>query len=244
MNPDAFAGPVTQAPDPDQPWVENALPSEVRALAARLGATGDTASSRVTFEQTGSMRLRPALRPIRFKARQTMDLRRPAFTWRARMGPLGCVSVTDAYDGATGGLDVRFLGRLRLAHVDGDAVNKGELMRYLAELALAPDAILVNRLLSWRVADPKTLLVSAGRAAALSEVALKLDNEGRITSMSAESRPYADGKVIVDRPWFGSFSDYRRHRGRWLPFAAEVGWVLDGVPAIYWRGQMMDWSIA
>lgn len=222
---------------------DSVLPQAVRDLAERLGATDDASLTRVTLEQTGTMRPQPKGRAMRFSAYQTIDLRHLAFEWRAKSGPFGCISVVDAYDEGVGRLDVHLLRRVRLAHASGAAVNKGELMRYLAELAWAPDAILGNRSLVWRVADKRTLLVSAGHEQASGEVELKLDDTGQIASIWAQDRPYSDGKIIVDRPWFGRFSDYRQRLGRWLPFAGEVGWVLDGKPSIYWRGNISSWSI-
>jgi hypothetical protein len=43
-------------------------------------------------------------------------------------------------------------------------------------------------------------------------------------------------------PWRGRFSDYRRHNDRWLPFAAEVGWEIDGKEDVYWQGRVEQWE--
>jgi len=117
-------------------------------------------------------------------------------------------------------------------------------MRYLAELAWAPDAILANPALVWTVIDGRTLRVSAGRDDARGEVELRLDENGRIASISAKDRPRKEGAGFVERPWAGRFCDYRRHLGRWLPFAGEVGWVLDGQAVVAWRGTIQSWTIA
>jgi hypothetical protein len=45
-------------------------------------------------------------------------------------------------------------------------------------------------------------------------------------------------------PWRGRFSDYRRHFGRWLPFAGEVGWEIDGKEIVYWQGKIADWGLS
>lgn len=180
---------------------------------------------------------------MRFSARQTIALRHVAFSWRAKVGPLGCISVIDALTGGRGLLDVRLFGMLRLAHADGPATDKGEIMRYLAELAWAPDAILANGSPDWTVIDERTLRVAAGDARARGEVAFHLDDRGRVASIRAEDRPAMEGKNIVERPWIGKFADYREHQGRWLPFAGEVAWVLDGQEFVYWRGKLIKWSI-
>ncbi|TPG48395.1 hypothetical protein EAH89_22685 [Roseomonas nepalensis] len=221
------------------------LPPEVRALAQRLGAAGRPSPARVTLTQAGTMRDGPTDRFAPFSARQGIDLQRPAFTWRARTGPLGCVAVTDALQDGEAWLEVRFLGLLRIAGLrGGEEAARGEMMRYLAELAWAPDAILSNPFLSWRVLDERTLRVAAGQGAARAEVELGLDEEGRIASARADDRPRHEGGRFVPRPWRGRFHDHRRHEGRWLPFAGEVGWQVEGRWFTVWQGRIERWAIA
>lgn len=221
-----------------------ALPGPVIDLAKRLGVIGESTAKLVTLTQSGDMRLGTSARRTRFRASQTIDTCETSFAWRASAGPFGAISVCDAYRNGAGALDVRLFGRIRLAHMDGPALAKGEIMRYLAELALAPDAILLNRSLDWTVMDQKTLCVGAGSGAGRGTVRLDLDEEGRIGSIFAPDRPYTDGRLIDERPWSGCFFDYRRHAGRWLPFGAEVGWTVDGQVSNYWRGTMLSWSVA
>jgi hypothetical protein len=222
-----------------------ALPREVRDLAARLGASGKTSASTVTLRQRGTMRDPPGARERRFNAVQTISLRRLAFEWRASVGPFGCVSVLDALKDGQASLAVKAFAFLRIAGVRGGAdLMKGEIMRYLAELAWAPDAILCNPALAWTVVDERTLRVGAGQGPARGEVELQLDESGRIGQIRAEDRPRKEGSGFVERPWRGRFFDYRQHQGRWLPFAGEAGWVLGGQTFIAWRGTILDWAIA
>lgn len=127
------------------------VPADVRALAVRLGACMDQGGSSVALTQHGVMRDSPAGRWKRFTARQRIDLQRIDFEWRASTGPFGCISVVDALTQAGPTLDVKLFRYIKLAHLAGTAaVAKGEMMRYLAELAWAPDSILTNRTLEWR----------------------------------------------------------------------------------------------
>ena len=121
-------------------------------------------------------------------------------------------------------------------------VVRGELMRYLAELAWAPDAILLNTELRWREDGPDKLAVSAGSGETTAEVALSLDGQGRIVGAFAPDRPRSAKAPYLPAPWRGRFSDYRRHNDMWLPFAGEVGWEIDGVEEIYWQGRMEHWD--
>lgn len=114
-------------------------------------------------------------------------------------------------------------------------------MRYLAELAWVPDAILHNTALRWRVDGPDKLAVSAGLGDAAAEVVLSLDSDGRIAGSFAPDRPRSASVPFLPTPWQGRFSDYRRHDGLWLSFAGEVAWVIDGKEATYWQGHIAQW---
>jgi len=164
-------------------------------------------------------------------------VRRPRFEWHAVTGPSGLISVIDAFHDDQPKLEVRLFRRLRIAGVNGGvAAAKGEIMRYLAELAWAPDAILHNHMLAWTVGGDCTLRASAGHGSALGAVEFRLDNDGRIGSVFAPDRPRKEASGFVEHPWQGRFFDYRQHEGRWLPFGGEVGWILDGQEFVVWRG--------
>ncbi len=181
---------------------------------------------------------------MRFRAIESISVERPEFVWRASVGPLGCVSVVDAFRDGEATLAVRALNWVRLARVQGgEAAAKGEIMRYLAELAWAPDALVRNRALEWTAVDEHTLRVAAGRGLARGEVELRLNEDGRIGWVSAEDRPRKEGGGFVERPWRGRYTDYRGHHGRWLPFAGEVGWVLEDRPFIAWQGRLVEWAV-
>jgi hypothetical protein len=188
------------------------------------------------------MRDRPAAREMRFRATQTIDLQRLEFDWQASTGPFGCISVRDALRDGQAHLEVHLFRGLRFASIRGsDALSKGEIMRYLAELAWAPDAILLNPWLTWTIIDGRTLRVSTGLGNVRGEVELRLDESGLIARVSAQDRPHKEGSGFVERPWHGRFFDYRKYQHRWLPFAAEVGWILDGQTFISWRGEVLNW---
>jgi hypothetical protein len=178
-----------------------------------------------------------------FTATQSLSLRTCAFDWRARAGPLGVVSGRDALEHGEGRFDITALGFIpiaRAAHTT--ALVRGELMRYLAELPWAPDAIFLNPSLRWRADAADGFVVSAGEGATAVEVVLSLDTEGRIAGAFAPDRPRSATAPILPTPWRGRFSDYRQHDGRWLPFAAEVGWLLGGKERVYWQAHIESWT--
>jgi hypothetical protein len=179
----------------------------------------------------------------RFTSRQMIALDRCEFDWIARSGPAGIVSVRDALIDGVGHLHVRALGFVTLARAQpSPELTRGELMRYLAELAWGPDAILRNVGLRWREGGPDRLIVGAGAGDAAAEVTLTLDRDGRIAGAFAPDRGALIDGVTVPTPWRGVFSDYRLHDGVWLPFSGEVAWERPGGTFTYWQGQIGSWE--
>jgi hypothetical protein len=177
-----------------------------------------------------------------FTATQSIATDMCEFDWRARAGPFGLISGRDALLGGEGRFDIMALGIIpiaRAAHTP--ALVRGELMRYLAEIAWAPHAILHNHALGWRVIDAATLAVSAGTGETRCEVTLSLDTDGRITGSFAPDRPRNATPPILPTPWRGQFSDYRQHAGIWLPFSGEVAWEMEDRASPYWQCRINRW---
>lgn len=219
------------------------FPSAVADLAHRLGGRSGNGAA-VRLSQVGTMRTGPRKRWMRFIATQRIDVQHTGFDWRAHTGPFGLLSVHDALQDEKPTLEVEALGLRLISAPPHASALKGEIMRYLAELAWAPDAIMQNTQLRWRVLAADILSVACKVQAVRAEVQLTLDAEGRIASVYAPDRPRQEGAAFVERPWHGRFSDYRRHEGRWLPFAGEVGWDVDGNSFVAWRGELTGWSTA
>lgn len=227
--------------DGDHPLFQRLIPA-VADLARRLGARPN-GPARVSLTQTGRMRQTAISAWGGFTARQTIGVEHCAFDWQARTGPFGAVSVRDALAGGAGRLEVRALGVIPLARAQPSAqLTRGELMRYLAELAWAPDAILRNLGLRWRADGPDSLVVGAGSDDTATEVTLTLDGEGRIAGAFAPDRGALIDGVTVLTPWRGVFADYRLHDGVWLPFSGEVSWEKPAGAFTYWQGHIGTWE--
>ena len=220
------------------------IPAVVVDLATRLGAQAAPDGSIVTLAQTG--RMKTALGKdswMSFSARQSIQTGACNFEWCARFSPFGLVSARDALQNGVGRLDVKALGFIPIVRTPHTpALVRGELMRYLAELAWAPDAILANSALQWREGGSDELIVGAGEGASAVEIFLGLDSDGRIATAFAPDRPRSAVDPILSTPWRGRFSDYRLHQDRWIPFAGEVAWEIDGREEVYWHGRIESWE--
>ena len=118
----------------------NALPEPVIELARRLGNTKASVAKLVSLTHTGDMRMGQGTRKTRFRTRLAIDIAETSFTWREKAGPFGAISVCDDYCKGAGTLDVKAFGLKRAGHIDGPAIAKGEIMRYLVDLTCMPFA--------------------------------------------------------------------------------------------------------
>jgi hypothetical protein len=201
----------------------------------------DTSPRQVRIAQEGEMWLKPGGRAMRFAATQSFATERVAFWWRARFpiaGPIA-LSVIDEYADEDGQLAVRLLG-LPIRRQRGPETVAGEALRYLAELPLAPPAIVHNRGLEWRQLDEITAEVATTVLGERLAVTVEVDGEGDIVHTSSEMRGFKLRREWVPTPWGGRFGDYKE-LGAWrIPTSGEAYWELPEGRYVYWRARIVS----
>lgn len=219
------------------------LPDIVASYAGRSTPRDGTAPRLVRIRQRGEMRLSPKGPWHHFDAVQHLAVDRPGFLWRAHIGWLAPLTVVDRFVEGEGALAVRLFGSIPLIETGGEAMAKGQIMRYLAELVWVPDAVLANPELEWREIGDGIVEVSAGSGPARGSVLLYFDRRGTIHTVVAEDRPRIERGQVVPHHWEGWFSDYRVMAGYRIPRRGEVSWLLDSGPFTYWRGEITEFMV-
>lgn len=228
----------TSAP-PDQ----NSIPEIMRAFALRNGATlgGPTTVLAHQRAEMSTARDQPF---FAIEATQLSGTRDPGFVWEATatMALVVPVRVVDAHAGGKGWLEVRIGGAIPVANATGPDSDKGEMMRFLSELAWNPDAILNAAALKWRQIDERTVEVSIETAGGTAAVRHLFDANGDIVGIEADDRPYlVDGKTVPVR-WVGRFRDYAAFGPYRLPSYGEVAWELPEGEFVYFRGTITSFA--
>lgn len=213
------------------------VPALVRRYLARVLPPGGSAARRVRVTQVGEMRQKPGGRPFHFDAVEEFAVEEVAFSWRARFPilPLVSLRVVDRYCAGEGVLEARLLG-VPVMRARGQETAEGQAIRYIAELAWVPQAMLANRQLEWRELDPRTVEVATRAGSARVAVRFELDPAGDIVKAWTGARPRLEGKEIVERPWSGVFAGHAVVGGIRIPTRAEARWELPEGPFTYWRG--------
>ncbi len=223
---------------------EPKLPALLKRYLGRVLPPAGSMPRQLRLTQMGEMWQRPGGRALGFTAVEELAVGEVAFSWRARfpIAPLLALHVHDWYRAGEGALEARLLG-VPVMRSHGVDVVKGEAMRYLAELPWVPQAFVANAQLEWRELDDAT--VEVGTVVASSRVAVRFhfDAAGDIIAASADARPRAVGKRVVDTPFRGEFAAYEVLADVRVPTSAEVSWELPEGRFTYFRGQLTALAI-
>ena len=174
-----------------------------------------------------------------FTSTQRVITRQPGFVWDGRVAVLPGlnVHVHDAYVAGEGILHPTILGVFTLVEMRGTGdVASGELMRWLAETAWYPTALLPSQGVRWEPVDERSARATLKDGPHVLTMTFTFGDDGLLRSGRAEARGRIVGKEIVMSPWEGRWSNYQVHDGMRVPMSGEVAWLLPEGRKPYWRG--------
>jgi hypothetical protein len=177
----------------------------------------------------------------RFTSSQMTITRRPGFDWDGRigMGPGVRAFVHDAYVAGEGLLHVALLGLVSLADIRGTSeAAQGELLRFLAEAAWYPTALLPSQGVRWEALDDTSARATLTDGATTVALEVRFDTTGLISSVRAAARSRTVQGVLVATPWHGRFWSYAVRDGMRIPLEGEAAWELPEGVWPYWRGRV------
>jgi hypothetical protein len=218
------------------------LPAPVQRYFRKALQNAQPMIAAVTVEHTGTFNMGEKTDNWKkFTSKQRVIVKRPGFLWNARMAmvPGLNVFVHDAYIGGAGILHPAVLGLFTIMDMRGTRdVAEGELMRFFAEAAWYPTALLPSQGVRWEGVDDS----SARATLTDGDIALTLlftfNDAGLVESARAEARGRTVGGEVIPTPWEGRWSDYEVRDGMLVPLSGEVAWILPGGSKPYWRGKI------
>ena len=216
-----------------------ALPPPVKRYFEAVLEDGQRIVTSVRFTQDGQFRQdehKDVWQP--FHATQFATMNPPGFDWdaRIRMAPGVDVWVRDAYGLGAGSLPASALGLVTMAHIQDTAASaRGELMRYLAEAAWYPTALLPSQGVRWEGIDDVSARATLTDGATTVTLEFRFGIDGLIEEVWAASRPRS---ATESAPWLCRVSGYEQRAGMHVPIQGEVEWQLPSGPAPYFRGRM------
>jgi hypothetical protein len=180
-----------------------------------------------------------------FTSNQKVVTQRPGFFWDGRVAVLPGmpVRVHDAYVAGEGILHASLLGLVSLVKLRGTGdLAEGELMRFLAEAAWYPTALLPSQGVRWEAADDRSAYATLTEGTISISMRFTFNEESLIDTVSAEARGRVVGGKVVPTPWRGRFWNYDELGGMRVPLDGEVAWLLPEGAKPYWRGRITEIS--
>jgi hypothetical protein len=226
------------------------LPAPVQRYFRAALKEGQPIIAAVTLELAGTIKLSADVdRWKPFTSNQRVVTRRPGFLWDARVSMLPgvVVRVVDSYIAGEGLLRAAVLGLFPVADARGGGeMARGEFMRFFAEAAWYPTALLPSQGVRWEAVDDASANATTVDGPLKLTLLFRFDDAGLIDSFRAEARGAGVGKDMVMLPWEGRWSDYRACDGMTVPFTGEVAWVRPAGRQTYFHGTVTtltyEWS--
>jgi hypothetical protein len=174
-----------------------------------------------------------------FTSRQRVVTRRPGFVWDGTVALMPGLSVLvhDAYVAGEGILHPSIQGLFSLVNMRGSAdVAQGELLRFFAEAAWYPTALLPSQGVRWQAVDDTSARASMTDGPITVTMTMVFGDDHLLRSCRAEARGRTVGQTVVMTPWEGRWSNHQVKDGMRVPFTGEVAWLTPDGRKPYWRG--------
>jgi len=218
------------------------LPPPVQRFFRAVIADGQPMVAAVQMQHRGSFNMGEQADDWKpFTSVQRAVTQRPGFVWDGRiaMAPGLAVHVHDAYVQGRGLLHPAIAGLVTLMELEGEGdIAVGEAMRFFAEAAWYPTALLPSQGVRWDPVDEHTAratLVDGKNALTLT---FTFGDDGLVQAVRADARGRTVGGRVVPTPWEGRWSQYETRDGLRVPMAGEVAWLLPEGRKPYWRGNV------
>jgi len=206
------------------------LPAPVRRYFRAVLKDGQAYIAAATFELAGKINMSATgveqWKP--FTSTQRAVVHHPGFLWNGRVAMLPglAANVHDSYIAGKGTLHAALLGLFTVAKVQGGGeIARGELMRYFAEMAWYPTALLPSQGVRWAAVDDSSANATLVDGPITLTLLFRFDDAGLITSVHADARGAGVGKDMVMLPWDCSVSNYQLRDGMMVPTRGEAAWL-------------------
>lgn len=218
------------------------LPPPVQRYFRAVLKDGQPIVSALRLKQSGAMNMSEnGEQWCPFSATQRVITQRAGFDWEARITMMHVlpVRVHDAYVQGEGILHASLFGLLSLANLRGTPeAALGELVRFFAEAAWYPTALLPSQGVNWDAVNDTSAKATLKDGQTTANLLFRFNESGLIESIRADARGRMQSGTVTPMPWEGRWSNYELRDGMLIPLKGEVAWILPDGPKTYWRGRV------
>lgn len=216
------------------------LPAPVQRYFRTVLTDGQPLVAAATVEHRGTFNMGEAAEQWKsFTSQQRVITRRPGFIWDGKVAMLPGlnVHVHDAYVAGEGILHPAILGLFTLVDMRGTReVAEGELMRFFAEAAWYPTALLPSQGVRWESIDERSARATLVDGLVSLTLTFTFAGDGTVQAARADARGRTVAGKVVMTPWEGRWSDVQVRDGMKVPMTGEVAWLTPEGRKPYWRG--------
>jgi hypothetical protein len=216
------------------------LPTAASRWLERSVPNGTPSPSRIEITQRGAMEAND--RWLKFTATSTYQAHPLAFAWRARLRVLPALWVVarDGHADGEGWGGAWLMGIKTIHERRGPDILPMQLIRNIAELAMAPDLAGAASSLRWAAADETDGSFEIRADAGASEVMVRFDVDptGDIVGAWSPARPVDVPEGYEDVPWRVDYSAHREFDGIRIPGAMVATYEYQQDPWEYFRGEV------
>jgi hypothetical protein len=224
----------------------NGLPAPVQRYFRKTLQDGQLMVTGVRMRHRGTFNMSQTMDQWKpFTSDQQVITQRPGFDWNGRVTVLPGVPVWvhDTYIAGEGILHAALFGLFSLANTRGTSeIAQGQLMRFFAEAAWYPTALLPSQGIHWEAAGDRAAQGTLTEGNLKITMLFTFNEQDLIESVQAEARGRTVGSKVIPTPWKGHFWNYREHSGMQIPLDGEVAWMLPEGAKPYWRGSITEIS--
>lgn len=153
--------------------------------------------------------------------------------------------VHDAYITGEGTLHASLFGLVSVANLRGTpAMAQGELLRFFAEAAWYPTALLPSQGVQWAEVDNTSAKATLKDGETSVTLLFRFNENGLVESVRAAARGRTVAGAVIPTPWEGYWKNYELRDGMHIPIEGEVAWMLAEGAKTYWRGRITNISYA
>jgi hypothetical protein len=220
------------------------LPAPVQKYFRTVLKAGQPMVAAVSVEHAGTFNMSETGEQWKpFTSTQRVIIQRPGFDWEARieMMPGVAARVHDAYISGEGLLHASLFGLVSIVNLRGTPeIAQGELMRFFAEAAWYPTALLPSQGVRWEAVNDTSSKAMLEDGKITVTMLVRFNEDGLIESGRAEARGRTVAGAVIPTPWEGRWSHYELRDGMLIPLEGEVAWMLPEGPKPYWRGRIIN----
>ena len=198
------------------------LPAPVQRYFRAVLRDGQAIITAATFDLAGTINMSATGGENwkTFTSTQRAVVHGPGFLWNGKIAMMPGVAarVHDSYIAGVGMLHATILGLFTVADVHGGGeIARGEMMRYFAEMAWYPTALLPSQGVRWEAVNDSSANAILVDGPITLTLLFRFDAAGLATSVHADARGSGVGKEMVMLPWDCNVSNYQLRDGMMVP---------------------------